>query len=585
MAQFPPVPEELPDQATCRIDAFYDRYGQAHLDLACHAAFPISLTTELLYQLWTTFQRDINGNVLNIPWIAVSDLLLSPLCEEVGHELYEIDLVVRNKLLQRLKTDLRFGQTRIQQLSDFLLAHIQADLDSPDIDVHDHAQAQRWMAVAFTHPAQTARELALTLINTYQKDESDLLRIAAIVNSLAPPLASFEPLLIYADGLSNTVRGDMEKAVNQFERVRQLGGQVEGVHLPLFQHENLDLNHREAKQEVKLFKRKFVLPIVSCLALGVGIFALSIGTWQIVQRQIDTPSLENILLDRTLSGSLGEVKCLILGPGGRSLISGGVDGVIRVWDMATGKALRNLVGHTSYINALIISPNGKNLISAGADETIRIWNLETGQNIRTLRDGSFVNTVVVSPDGKTLASGNADGTIRLWNLATGEEIATLTGHESAVNSLVYSPDGKVLISGSADSTVKLWDTKTGTVLHTLAGHTSYVNAVAVSPDARMVMSASADSTIKVWDSQTGELLRTLEGHKSFVNALRVSPDGMTVISSSADSTIKIWDLATGKLRRTLTGYGAPIDFFVVDFNRGEIATASKSRNIAIWKFR
>jgi WD40 repeat protein len=329
-------------------------------------------------------------------------------------------------------------------------------------------------------------------------------------------------------------------------------------------------------------KKKWLWGGAAALLIALGGF----GGWQLYERAIANQGVTSIAVIETLSGHMGEVKCLILGPGGTNqLISGGVDATIRVWDVATGEVLRKLVGHTSYINALIISPNGKNLISAGADETIRIWNLETGENTQMLQDDSFVNTVVVSPDGKILASGNANGTIRLWNLTTGQEIATLTGHESAVNSLVYSPDGKVLVSGSADSTVKLWDTKTGSVVHTLTGHTSYVNAVAVGPDGRTVMSASADNTIKVWDSQTGELLRTLEGHKSFVNALRVSPDGMTVISSSADGTIKVWDLMTGRVERTFVGYGAPIDFFVVDANRQIMASGSKSKDIRVWAFQ
>ncbi|NET85943.1 MAG: formylglycine-generating enzyme family protein, partial [Moorea sp. SIO1F2] len=75
-----------------RIQSFRDKFGDAHLYFAYHAAFPIALTPDLLYCLWANFQQDIQGDNLNIPWIAVADLLLSPLCHEVGHELYEMEL-------------------------------------------------------------------------------------------------------------------------------------------------------------------------------------------------------------------------------------------------------------------------------------------------------------------------------------------------------------------------------------------------------------------------------------------------------------------------------------------------------------
>jgi hypothetical protein len=111
-----------PEVAQRRIEAFGKRFGEAHLYLAYHAAFPLALTPDLLYHLWANFQRDIHAEVLNIPWIAVADLLLSSLCDEVGHELYEMEGGVRNALLSELKTNPRFGTERINELSDFLLA-------------------------------------------------------------------------------------------------------------------------------------------------------------------------------------------------------------------------------------------------------------------------------------------------------------------------------------------------------------------------------------------------------------------------------------------------------------------------------
>src|SRR5260370_23473814 len=87
------------------IASFSRRFGQAHLSLAHHAAFPLALTPDLLYRLWANFQRDMHGRRLNIPWVAVADLLLSSLCDEVGQELFEMNGAVRSELLRELKTD------------------------------------------------------------------------------------------------------------------------------------------------------------------------------------------------------------------------------------------------------------------------------------------------------------------------------------------------------------------------------------------------------------------------------------------------------------------------------------------------
>lgn len=202
-----------PEVAERRIESFEKRFGKAHLYLAYHAAFPLALTPDLLYRLWANFQRDISGEVLGIPWIAVADLLLSRLCDEVGHELYEMDLAVRNELLNRFKEDEKFSQQRINELSDFILDYIRQQLNSDDPDIRDFAQAQKWTALAYTQPRKAARELALALSTAAQNDRDDLLRLASLVETLAEPLSEFEefqPLLIYARGMASFVRGNQE---------------------------------------------------------------------------------------------------------------------------------------------------------------------------------------------------------------------------------------------------------------------------------------------------------------------------------------------------------------------------------------
>ena len=199
-----------PQVANRRIESFSKRFGNAHLYLAYHAAFPLALTPNLLYRIWANFQRDIHAQVLDIPWIAVADVLLSSLCDEVGDELYEIDLSIRNVLLKRLQEDEKFGQQRINELSDFLLNYVQQQLQSDDPDLRDFAQAQYWTAIAYTKPSQAARELTATLKKAYQTDRADLIRLASLVETLAEPLAEFEPLLIDARKMRSFASSNQE---------------------------------------------------------------------------------------------------------------------------------------------------------------------------------------------------------------------------------------------------------------------------------------------------------------------------------------------------------------------------------------
>jgi uncharacterized protein YjbI with pentapeptide repeats len=230
-----------------RIDLFEKRFGKPHLYLAYHAAFPLSLTPDLLYRLWAHFQQDVHGYVLDIPWSAVADFLLSNLCEAVGHELNEIESEVREELLRRLKTDLGFNgpdfdQNRIMQLADFLLEYVEQQLHSDDPDAQAFAQAQQWLALAYTRPGKTVEQIAQTLrsmqatTNSTPTNEPELLRLASLVETLSEPLmeAGLTPLLVYFRGIESFARGDLESATTQLESIAESGKiEIGGEELPV----------------------------------------------------------------------------------------------------------------------------------------------------------------------------------------------------------------------------------------------------------------------------------------------------------------------------------------------------------------
>lgn len=212
-----------------RINFFRERYGDAHLYFAYHAAFPLALTPDLLYGLWANFQHDIDGNVLNIPWIAIADLLFSNLCEEVGHELYEMEKMVRDVLLRQLKTNPRFGIKRINELSKFLQFDVKPQLDSSDSDIRDLAQAQRWAALIYTKTGEAARELALILDGLQRENTAEWARMTSLIETFSEPLqeANFNSLLVYVRGMYYFVRGELEKAVLEFDKLPEQEQQIE----------------------------------------------------------------------------------------------------------------------------------------------------------------------------------------------------------------------------------------------------------------------------------------------------------------------------------------------------------------------
>jgi hypothetical protein len=89
----------LIEQAKKRVEDFEKDYGEVALQLAFHAALPVALSADLLHLLRINFFLDPPRT---LSYTAEFELLLSPLCEEIGEGLYEIKPEIRNILLKKL---------------------------------------------------------------------------------------------------------------------------------------------------------------------------------------------------------------------------------------------------------------------------------------------------------------------------------------------------------------------------------------------------------------------------------------------------------------------------------------------------
>jgi WD40 repeat protein len=152
--------------------------------------------------------------------------------------------------------------------------------------------------------------------------------------------------------------------------------------------------------------------------------------------------------------------------------------VVHIFEVETGLEIGIVdIGHPS--QSLAVSPDGKLLLAGGHGKEVKtrlpdgrvqnsivqqhplsLWDLTTGKLVRQVTlPGSFSGPVAFAADGKSYAAGGIsdEGTIRRWETETGKELTPITGFRGRTTALALSADGRYLVAGLVDTTALVWD--------------------------------------------------------------------------------------------------------------------------------
>lgn len=217
------------------IDSFRHRYGEPHYFLLLHTSIPIALTPDLLKHLWIVFTKEDSTCPYDVPYVAIADIIISCLCEEVGHELYEMRKEVRNKLVDDIKNYPGLEERRVHQISRFLVEYAKQHYYDENIDVRNLMESQEISALAFFAPRQAVVKLATGFKNTKIDNPMELLRLTFLVDSLELQLSDYPDLINYSKAIQKLIDGDISEAINQMKLATSKNTHVsiQGIELPI----------------------------------------------------------------------------------------------------------------------------------------------------------------------------------------------------------------------------------------------------------------------------------------------------------------------------------------------------------------
>ncbi len=303
----------------------------------------------------------------------------------------------------------------------------------------------------------------------------------------------------------------------------------------------------------------------------------------------------------TMRGTSSLVQAISFAPDGGMLVSGGLDGIIRIWDPATGKQLKKRSAHTGPEGVLdvAVSPDGTSLASVGSGGVAKIWGARSGRVLAELDCQGIAHRCVFSLLGERLVTLVGRGRCLIWDL-TKSEVEHSIEAEYGFENLAISSDGRTLALGHAQHPPSLWDVESGRKLGTMKSPNDRIlehfGCLCFNPAGTHLAvfhwgayderSGFLPNSLRLWDVQSGACGPLFEGALKDPRSMSFSPDGKFLVTSGdtglRGTAPRIWDVAHAKESQLLPGHAAAVCSLSFEPNGRWLASCGEDHSVRVW---
>ncbi|KOB69311.1 Uncharacterized protein OBRU01_11549, partial [Operophtera brumata] len=236
---------------------------------------------------------------------------------------------------------------------------------------------------------------------------------------------------------------------------------------------------------------------------------------------------------------------------GRTLISGGCEGQVRLWDIRPeSQTLKKVLKeHKSPVSAIQVSPNDTEAVSAGTDGSCIIWDLVSLSRRQVMYANTLFMCVCFEPLGCQLLTGGTDRCVSYWETGSGNLAREVSAHRAARLSAADGRHGPVrVVLGDRQTLAREVSAHKAARLSAADGRhgpleaskQGAINGIHVSRNGELFVTGGNDQIIKLWKYQEGIYTHMGVGHAGAVTCCRFSPDSRYIVSCCAAGTVIVW---------------------------------------------
>lgn len=270
----------------------------------------------------------------------------------------------------------------------------------------------------------------------------------------------------------------------------------------------------------------------------------------------------------------GQINCLSVSPDCTRAATGGLDGVVRIWNLETGTLEKALAGHRYYVYSMDWSPDGTMLATHSWGEAkLIIWDVATGGMKKQFDNSMQMRSLRWSRDSRRLA-GCTLGSGMIAVTEGLSDFKKITAIGQPIASIDWSPDGTKLAVACFGNLVSLVDASSGVAGTTMEmdGSESCV-MVRFSPKGATLATGNSGKA-SIWDASTGKRIATIASPAA---EMAWSPDGKQLATTSTRG-VRLWSGSDGKPAGVLPTRGTLIEWNAAS---GRIVVGSDER-VEVW---